>query len=223
MVVVKMEDDERKKVPDITDLFNVRILGIDFGELLKNCLGSTDLKALQDPAQVEQVKKRIEEQREKLKEDQEQFRKKYGNAVRFDYDIRIKSLLGSKDEVRIGGGDFFERLDQLDKERAQWRSRPGSLRKAAPYRRPEGVREPSVEVIEDKEHLEVIAEMPGVEEKDIEVKVEQDKLTISTEKSERKYHAQVNLPSKVVQEPSEKTYVNGMLKIKIAKSQLPQK
>lgn len=215
-----VKDDERKKVPDITDLFSLKIFGIDFGEMLKSWLGVADLTALQDPAQVEEVKKRIEEQREKLKEAQEQFRKKYGDAIRFDYDIRVRSLLGGEGEFRIGGGEFFERLDELAKERAQWKTRLKSPRRTVPYERSDEVREPLVDIIEDNEYVEVVADMPGVDEKSIELKFDEDKVALSTEASERKYRAEIALPAKVSPQPVEQTYNNGVLRVKLKKQLL---
>ncbi len=215
-----VKDDERKKVPNLTDLFSLKIFGIDFGQVMKSWLGVADLTALQDPSRVEEVKKRIEEQREKLKEAQEQFRKKYGDAIRFDYDIRVRSLLGGGDEFRIGGGEFFERLDELAKERAQWKTRLKSPRRTIPYKRSDEVREPLVDIIEDNEYVEVVADMPGVDEKSIELKVDEDKVTLSTEASERKYRAEIALPAKVSPQPVKQTYNNGVLRVKLKKQSL---
>ncbi len=217
-VILLDKDDERRKAPDITDLFNLKIFGIDFGQMMKSWLGVADLTTLQDPAKVEEVKKRIEEQREKLKETQEQFRRKYGDAIRFDYDIRIRSLLGGADEFRIGGGKFFEHLDELARERGQWKTRLGTFRRPVPYVKKEGVREPVTEVIEEKEHLQIIAEIPGVDEKSIELKVEEDKVIVSTESSERKYRTEIPLPAKVLPQPVEQTYTNGILRVKLKRA-----
>lgn len=201
------EDKDKEKVPDYKDIFGLRIFGIDFGELLKNWLGVGDLSVLQDPTKAEAIRKRIEEQRAKLKDSQEQLRRKFGDAIRFDFDIRVKSLQGGKDEVRIGGGSFFDTLDQLARERAR--------AKRAPYRKREGMIEPFTEVIEGENYVEVIAELPGVEEKDIDFKIHQDKIAISTRGLGRAYKAEVALPAKVLEEPLEKSYHNGVFKIRL--------
>lgn len=215
------KDDKERKPQGIEDLFKMKIFGIDFGQVMKNWLGVTDLGKLQDPAQVEDFKKRLEDQREKLKEFQENFQKKYGDAIRFDYDIKIGSLLGGKDEFRIGGGKFFERLDALAKERNEWKRRIKPSRVTIPYKRQGGVKEPPLEVIEDKDHLEVIVEVPGVDEKDIELDITEDRIKLSTEKSQRKYHAEVELPVKIASEPVERVYNNGILKIRLKKLDQP--
>lgn len=212
------DDKSRKEEPNYDDLLRMKIFGIDIGQLLKNWLGVSDLSALRDPAQAETIKKRLEEQRARLKDAQEQLRGKFGDAVRFDYDIRIKSLLGEKDEIRVGGGKFFDMLDELSRERSQRKERPSVREKPAPYRKREGLVEPFTEVIEDKDHVEVLAELPGVDEKDIDIKIQPNKVVISTAGPERIYKAEVPLPVSVLEEPYEKAYLNGVLRMRLKKS-----
>jgi len=206
------EDKERK--PDISDLFNLKVFGIDFGEILKSWLGVvnvSDLVGVNDPGRLEELRRRIEEQRKRFREFQDSLRKKFGDAVRFDYDIRVRSLVGDEGEIRIGRGRFFEKLDKS----AAVGSKVGGF---APYRRVEDVREPLVDVVDGGDHLEVVAEVPGVDEGDVELRVEGDRLTLSTaEGSERKYRAEVVLPSKVEPLPLERKYHNGVLKVKFRK------
>lgn len=216
------EDKDKGKSPDLKDIFGLRIFGIELGELLKNWLGVSDLSILRDPSQAEAIKKRIEEQRMKLRDIQEQLRRKFGDAIRFDYDVRVRSLMGGKDEIRIGGGQFFDRLDELARERAEWRERGKVREKPVPYVRREGVVQPAMEVMESEAHVEVIAELPGVEEKDITLKVQEDKLLISTAGEERRYQGEAKLPARVLEEPLEKSYHNGVLRVRLRKAQKPQ-
>ena len=213
----KKENRERK--PDIFDILNLRMLGIDFGELIRKWTGITDFQSLiEKPEQLEEVKERIEEQRTKLREAQEELRKKYGDAIRFDYDIRVGRLMGDREGIRIGGGEFFQRLDELARERAKWRA----LKRAAPPKRvtipeKEGVREPLVDISEREDHLYITAELPGVEEKDIKLNVTDDKVTISADTPNRKYHTEITLPTKVAPSPIEQSYKNGVLEVKFRK------
>lgn len=209
--------EERKKEDtyrDIFDVLNLRILGIDFGELIKNWVGDIDIKTLiEKPEEIEKLRAKIEEQRAKLQETQRRLREKYGDAIRIDYDIRIGSLLGRPQDLRIGGGEFFNRLDQLAKERA---------RRALPVKKfevPSGeeIREPLIEVFDENEHLEVLAELPGVEEKNIQVHVGENKITISAANKDRRYQGETPLPTNVEASPQQKTYTNGVLKIKLKK------
>lgn len=211
------EEKDKEKAPDYNALFGMKILGIDFSELLRNWLGVGDLNVLNDPAQAEALKKRLEEQRTKLKDAQEQLKRRFGDAVRFDYDIRIKTL-GETDEVRVGGGKFFDMLDKMSRERSAQGETAKPRPKPAPYRKREGVVEPFTEVIDEKDYVGVLAELPGIEEKDIDVKIQPGRVLISTLGPERIYKAEVPLPASVFEEPSEKTYLNGVLKLRLKKS-----
>jgi len=78
------------------------------------------------------------------------------------------------------------------------------------------VREPLVDIFENGKEITVIAEIPGVEEKDIKIEVEGRVLKISGEGKDRKYSKDVDLPAPVTGE-LEKTYKNGVLEIKFKK------
>lgn len=78
-------------------------------------------------------------------------------------------------------------------------------------------REPLVDVLDEGGRLVVIAELPGVEEKDIHLKVEGDILEIVASSKDRKYQKEVLLPSAVDPESLESSYRNGVLEIRLAK------
>ncbi|MFZ6016287.1 MAG: Hsp20/alpha crystallin family protein [Nitrospirota bacterium] len=72
------------------------------------------------------------------------------------------------------------------------------------------------DIFDEEDHIKVIAEIPGVEEKDIKIDLVKDSLAISVDIPDRKYHQQLKLPC----EPKgklEKTYKNGILEVKIEK------
>lgn len=78
-------------------------------------------------------------------------------------------------------------------------------------------REPIVDVFDEKDHILVIAELPGVEEEDIKTEIKGDILNISVQEKERKYKKEVLLPSKVEAEPTSSIYKNGILELKLKK------
>ncbi|MDO9575589.1 MAG: archaeal heat shock protein Hsp20 [bacterium] len=80
----------------------------------------------------------------------------------------------------------------------------------------EEVREPIVDVFDEKDHISIIIEMPGVAAEDIKVDVKGDILKLSAATGDRKYSKEVLLPSKVKGEP-EIAYKNGILEIKLKK------
>ncbi len=82
----------------------------------------------------------------------------------------------------------------------------------------EEVREPIVDTFDEKDHILIIAEIPGVTEEKIKTEISGDILKLSAEDTDRKYAKEVLLPSKVKPETLEKTYKNGVLEIKIKKA-----
>ncbi|MEO9276837.1 MAG: archaeal heat shock protein Hsp20 [Nitrososphaera sp.] len=87
--------------------------------------------------------------------------------------------------------------------------RPGLLPSAE-------TREPLVDVIiDDKEKLlKVVAEMPGVEKKDIKIEVVGRTINLDAEHGEKKYHAKIPIKQKVDEESVKATYSNGILEVK---------
>lgn len=79
------------------------------------------------------------------------------------------------------------------------------------------VREPLVDVLDEGDYIRVIAELPGMEEKDIRVEIKGDILELTAPGKERKYHKELLLPCPVEPQPQESTYRNGILELKLAK------
>lgn len=103
-----------------------------------------------------------------------------------------------------------------------------------PLLRPDTEFSPRVDVRDMKKEIEVTAELPGLEEKDIHVVLNDDRLTIKGEKkvekeggdSERYYVERsygsftrsIPLPASVVQDKCEAIFKNGVLKVTLQKS-----
>jgi len=96
--------------------------------------------------------------------------------------------------------------------------RPGMFGLQVPKLEPTDAREPLVDVVEDTENVRVVAELPGVEKKDIQMKCAEDALTISVSTPSRKYHKEVELPSAVDPDTSKATYNNGVLEVVLRKT-----
>lgn len=93
---------------------------------------------------------------------------------------------------------------------------------------------PSIDVSETDKAVEVTAELPGVEEKDLDVSVTEDVLTIKGEKKAEKetqekdyrvversygaFHRSVTLPCEVEADKVEATFDKGVLTLKLPKS-----
>lgn len=78
------------------------------------------------------------------------------------------------------------------------------------------VREPFVDVlVDDKEKvLKLVAEMPGVEKKDIKIIVEGRTVNLDAEHEEKKYHAKLPIKQKVEEDSVKATYANGILEVR---------
>jgi HSP20 family protein len=78
-------------------------------------------------------------------------------------------------------------------------------------------REPIVDIFDEKNHIQVIAELPGVDENDISHSVSGTLLTITAGKGERKFYKVIDLGSEV--KGNAKThYTNGILELRFAKA-----
>ncbi|AWR93364.1 archaeal heat shock protein Hsp20 [Acidianus brierleyi] len=78
-------------------------------------------------------------------------------------------------------------------------------------------REPVVDVIEKKDEISVVAEVPGVDKNSIKVTVDGNKLTISANSPDKKYYKEVELPAKVDENSAKATYKNGVLEVTFKK------
>ncbi|MCD6260294.1 MAG: Hsp20/alpha crystallin family protein [Thaumarchaeota archaeon] len=79
-------------------------------------------------------------------------------------------------------------------------------------------REPLVDVYEEKDVVKVIAEVPGVEKKDINLNATEDRLIISVDTPQRKYYKEVDLPAKVDPKSAKASYKNGVLEVVLKKA-----
>lgn len=76
------------------------------------------------------------------------------------------------------------------------------------------IREPVVDVFEEKDHTLVVAEMPGISTRDVHLEVKDDLLTISAEKGDKKYRKEILLPRSYPRDKMKISCNNGILEIK---------
>ena len=104
---------------------------------------------------------------------------------------------------------------------------------------PAEYREPFIDVIETDKEVIATAEMPGLEKQDIKINVSEDRLEISaeTQREEKKeekgyiyrerrsgsYYRAITLPSPVDSDKSKASYKNGVLEIKMPKTEIKKK
>ena len=80
------------------------------------------------------------------------------------------------------------------------------------------VREPVVDVFEEEDHVLVVAEMPGISAKDVQVEIDGDLLTLSAARGDKKYHKEVQLPESFSREKAEVSCNNGVVEIRCRRS-----
>jgi HSP20 family protein len=78
-------------------------------------------------------------------------------------------------------------------------------------------REPLTDVITVDNEVQVIIELPGVEKKDIKLRVIDDSLIVSVETPQRKYYKKLRLPIKVDLKTVKSSYKNGVLNVTLQK------
>ncbi len=81
----------------------------------------------------------------------------------------------------------------------------------------EEVREPIVDVFDEKDHILVIAELPGVSKEEIKIEVAGDILNLTASDKDRKYAREILLPGPVSPDSMKTEYQNGILEIRLAK------
>jgi HSP20 family protein len=78
-------------------------------------------------------------------------------------------------------------------------------------------REPLIDIIPSNGEIRIIAELPGVDKKDIKLHGTERNLTISVDMPQRKYYKEVELPSKVDPKEAKSSYKNGVLEVTLKK------
>jgi len=78
-------------------------------------------------------------------------------------------------------------------------------------------REPIVDVFDEKDHILIVAELPGVSKEDIKLDLKGDILLLEASDGRGKFAKEVLLGSPVEMESKEISYKNGILELKLTK------
>ena len=84
-------------------------------------------------------------------------------------------------------------------------------------------REPLVDVLSTDSEVKVVAEVPGVDKKDIKVYATEKTLTISVDTPQRKYYKEVELPATIDPKTAKSVYKNGVLEVTMTKAKEEKK
>ncbi|MBD3390257.1 Hsp20 family protein [Candidatus Micrarchaeota archaeon] len=88
-----------------------------------------------------------------------------------------------------------------------------TMKEGEPEPATEGSREPLVDMFTAKNKTTVVAELPGVAEKDINIRLEGKKLEIEVDKGQHKYYKELTLPKEFTKKKMKKSYNNGVLEL----------
>jgi len=115
----------------------------------------------------------------------------------------IKGMYGFNIRTMAGGAPKIETF--------------GNIKKTPKGPVVEEEREPVVDIFDEKDHILIVAEVPGVREDDISFELKGDILKLSAKSGDRKYSKEILLSSKVREDKIESSYRNGILEIKLIK------
>jgi HSP20 family molecular chaperone IbpA len=78
-------------------------------------------------------------------------------------------------------------------------------------------RQPLFDIFEEENHLIILAEMPGMDEKDVNIEADENTITITAENPLKRYLKKVWLPTSIKKDKMKFTYRNNILQIKLEK------
>jgi HSP20 family protein len=116
----------------------------------------------------------------------------------------LHAVYGVSVRVGAGGQPVVERFGNM-------REKPGK----GPV--VDEVREPIADLLDEDDHFLVVAELPGMEESEVQWKIKDDILIISGESGDRKYYKELLLPSRIQENKVSGAYKNGILELKLWK------
>jgi len=98
------------------------------------------------------------------------------------------------------------------------RAKPPTLRSLTPTLSLIEEKKPIIDVFDEEDHLLILAQLPGMERKDVKVKAHENTLTIMAENAAKKYLETIRLPSHVLKGSVKFTYRNNILQARLKKT-----
>jgi len=121
-----------------------------------------------------------------------------GKGLKGVFGFSVKTGLGGK-EVKV------EPFGNISKDKATGKPMVHELR------------EPLVDVFEEEDHVLIVAEMPGIEAEDVEVEIQDDILTLSAKRGDKKYRKEILLPGSFQKDKLSVSCRHGIVEIKCMK------
>lgn len=115
-------------------------------------------------------------------------------------------IYGFTYKVGPEGKPYFQEFGNVPGVRGQW-----------PRYSDHDVREPITDITEDKTHLYITYELPGISKDNIDLKVAGTNVTINVKEGSRKYYKSIDLDYEVKPESTKARFVNGILDVTLEK------
>lgn len=132
-------------------------------------------------------------------------------------DEEIEARLRSEPLKRVEVGGTMSSLRSRPTGRPMGRrAAPGRRQAPVPEPKVPTVQEPPADVFDEETHLKVVAELPGIEEEDIEIDLNGARLVISANTPAHKYRKEIVLP-RAPDGKVERLYRNGILELTLWK------
>ena len=93
----------------------------------------------------------------------------------------------------------------------------GNIKKTPEGPKVDQEREPITDIFDEENEIVVIAEMPGIEETDLQIDLKEDILEIMASSKSRTYRKEMLLPVKASKQNLRHKFTNGILEIRIKK------
>jgi HSP20 family protein len=74
-------------------------------------------------------------------------------------------------------------------------------------------REPLLDIITGSEDITIVAELPGVNKEDLQLKADNKSLTLESVAGERQYQKKIDLPDEIEPNTGKSTYKNRILEV----------
>ena len=118
----------------------------------------------------------------------------------------LKGVFGFSVKTGLGGKEVkVEPFGNISKDKATGKPMVHELR------------EPLVDVFEEENHVLIVAEMPGIEAEDVEVEIQDDILTLSAKRGDKKYRKEILLPGSFQKDKLSVSCRHGIVEIKCMK------
>src|SRR3990172_6079938 len=121
-------------------------------------------------------------------------------------DKRLKGVYGFS--VKSGLGEKGVKVEPF-----------GNIRRDAERGRVEvhEIREPMVDVFDERDHTMIVAELPGIMQEDVQLELNDDIMILVAERGKKKYRKEVLLPASFSSDKMSFTCRNGILEIRLIK------